>query len=183
MDGMKSAVTALVLALLAGQASAQDGALVNMWPKAGGWVTTLTTLPKGGTVCSSSTGPQKTGTGQEEASFGFDIDERETHFHLRLRGAGPMDPSSLQMEVSGSVLVLMPVIQRLDKDGVQDIVADIVGDRFVLLVEPRLVGKAPITIRAGDRTYVLPHENFVRTIDNLSACAAEARQPNALPLR
>ena len=180
---MKSAAMALVLAVLAGRAAAQEPAVVRMWPKAGAWVTTLKNRPKGGPVCSSSTEPQKTGAGPEEASFGFDIDERETHFHLRLQGSEPVESSSLQMEVSGSVLVLMPVIQRLDNNGVQDIVADIVGDRFVLLVEPRLVGKEPIMIRAGDRTYVLPHENFVRTIDNLSACATEARQPSDLPLR
>jgi len=183
MDGMKSAATALALAMLAGQASAQAGAVVNLWPRAGAWTTVLTSRPGGGAACSVATGSQRTGTGEEEASFGVDLDAEETHFHLRLRGAAPMDPPSLRMEASGALVADMPVIQRLDKDGVQDLVADIPGDRFVRLVEPRLVGKETIVIRAGDRTYVLPHEDFVRTIDNLSACAREAREPSAPPSR
>jgi hypothetical protein len=183
MDGLKSAAMALALAMLAGQASAQAGAVVNLWPRAGAWVTVLTSRPGGGAACSAATGPQKTGAGEEEASFGFDVSEQETHFHLRLRGAPPMEPSSLMLEAAGAAPLDMPVIQRLDKDGVQDLVADLPGDRFVRLVEPRLVGKETIVIRAGDRTYVLPHEDFVRTIDNLSACAREAREPSALPSR
>jgi hypothetical protein len=178
MDRMKSAATALALAMLAGPASAQEGKIVNMWPKAGAWITVLTNLPGGGFTCSTLTGPQKTGVGEQEASFAFEIGEQETHFHLRLKAAEPMDLESLRMEASGSLVVDMPVIQRRDQDGVLDLVADIPGDRFVRLVEPRLVGKGEVVIRAGDRTYVLPHEDFVRTIDNLSACAAEARQPS-----
>ena len=178
MDRMTLAVTALALAMLAGQACAQDAAVVNAWPKAGAWTTVLRTLPGGGLACSSTTGPQKTGNGEEEASFGVEISGQETHFHLRLRGAAPMDPSSLKMEAAGAEVVDMPVIQRLDKDGVQAFTADIVGDRFVRLAEPRLVGKAPVVIRAGDRTFALPHEDFLRTIDNLSACTAEMRQPS-----
>lgn len=183
MDGVKAAAMALVLAMLAGQGRAQEGEVVRVWPKAGAWVTSLVNRPGGGTVCSIATGPQNTGTGEEEASFAFDIDPQETHFHLRLRGAAPMEPSSLKMEASGAVVVLMPVLQHAEKDGIQELVADIPGDRFVRLVEPRLAGKETVVIRADDRTYVLPHDNFIRTIDNLSACTAEARQPSALPLR
>ncbi|MGZ3274869.1 MAG: hypothetical protein ACXU8S_10025 [Phenylobacterium sp.] len=180
MDRMKAAATALALAMLAGQASAQEGDIVNMWPKAGEWVTVLVKPPAGGAICSSRTGPQKTETG-EEASFSVDIAEPETHFHLRLRGAAPIDPSSLKMEASGVAVVDMPVIRRLEQGGVQDIEAEIVGDRFVRLVEPRLVGKEKVVIRAGERTYVLPHENFVRTIDNLSACAVDLHGGGELP--
>ena len=180
MDGMKAA-TALALAMLAGEASAQEGDIVNMWPKAGEWVTVLVKPPgAAGPICSTTTGPQKTETG-EEASFGVDIAEPETHFHLRLRGASPIDPSSLRMEAAGETVVVMPVIRRLDKDGVQDIEADIVGDRFMRLAEPRLVGKEKVVIRAGDRTYILPHENFLRTIENLSACASDLHGGGALP--
>ena len=172
---MKSAAMALVLAMLAEPVSAQQGDVVNMWPKSGEWITVLTSLPGGGAACSTVTGPQTTATG-EEASFGFDVAEQATHFHLRLRGAEPISPSSLRLEASGSLVVDMPLLQRLDKDGVQDIEADIPSDRFVRLVEPRLVGTEKVVIRAGDRTYVLPHEKFVKTIDNLSACAADARE-------
>jgi hypothetical protein len=157
---------------LAGPTSAQEGEVVNAWPKAGEWVTTLVKPPGAGAVCSTATGPQKTDTG-EETSFGVEIAEPETHFHLRLRGAPPVDASSLRMEASGVVVVVMPVIRRIEKDGVQDIVADIVGDRFMRLVEPHLVGKEKVVIRAGDKTYVLPHEGFLRTIENLSACASD----------
>jgi hypothetical protein len=180
MDGMKAAATALALAMLGWQASAQEGEVVNMWPKAGEWVTVLVKPPGAGAVCSTATGPQKTETG-EETSFRIDIAEPETHFHLRLRGASPIDPTSLKMEAAGETVVVMPVIRRLDKDGVQDIEADIVGDRFMRLAEPRLVGKEKVVIRAGDRTYVLPHENFLRTIENLSACASDLHGGGALP--
>ena len=180
MDRMKSAATALALMMLGGPASAQEGDIVNMWPKAGEWVTVLVKPPGAGAICSSATGPQKSETG-EETSFRIDIAEPETHFHLRLRGASPIDPSSLKMEASGSEVVVMPVIRSLDQDGVQDIEAEIVGDRFMRLVEPRLVGKEKVVIRAGDRTFVLPHENFLRTIENLSACASDLHGGGALP--
>jgi len=179
MDGMKAA-TALALAMLAGRASAQEGEVVNAWPKAGAWVTVLVKPPGAGAICSSATGPQKTETG-EEVSFGVDIAEPETHFHLRVRGGPPIDPSSLKMEAAGETVVVMPVIRRLDKDGVQHFEADIVGDRFMRLVEPRLVGKEKVVIQAGDRTYVLPHDNFLRTIENLSACASDLHGGGALP--
>lgn len=174
MERMNRAAAALALAMLAQPASAQQGEVVNMWPKAGEWVTTLVKPPGAGLVCSSATPLQKTETG-EQASFGVSVAGPDTHFHLRLKGAPPMDPASLRMEAGGAEVVVMPVIGRVDQDGVQDLEAEVVGDRFVRLVEPRLVSKEKILIHAGDRTYVLPHENFVRTIDNLSACAAQAR--------
>ena len=178
MDRIKAAA-ALALAMLASPVSAQEGTVVNMWPKAGEWITVLAGKAGGGVACSIVTGPQKTETG-EEASFAFDVAD-ETHFHLRLKGAPPLDPPGLLMEAAGATVADMPLLKRLDKDGVQDLEADIPGDRFARVIEPHLVGKETVVIRAGGKTYVLPHENFVRTIDNLSACAKEARERGARP--
>ena len=179
MGRIKSAAAALVLGMLASPVSAQEGTVVNMWPKAGEWITVLASQAGGGLACSIVTGPQKTETG-EEASFAFDVAE-ETHLHLRLKGAPPLDPPGLRMEASGALVADMPLLKRLDKDGVQDLEADIPGDRFARVIEPHLVGKEKVVMRAGDKTYVLPHEAFVRTIDNLSACTKEARERAGRP--
>jgi hypothetical protein len=154
MDRMKVAAAVLALATLAEPAFAQEGNIVNMWPKTGEWVTVLTNLPNGGVSCSSVTGPQKSGTG-EKVSFGFAVSEQRTHFYLNLRGAEPMNPSSLQIEASGLILVDMPLIQHLDKDGAQVMEVDIPGDSFVRVVRLNLVRERQVAIRAGDKTYVL----------------------------
>lgn len=178
MDRIKMAAMVFALATFAETASAQDGNIVDMWPKTGEWITVLTTLPNGDASCSTVTGPQKSGT-MEKVSFGFTGSDGKTHFHLRLQGAESMNLSSLQMETSDLILIDMPLIQRLDKDGAQVMETEIPGNRFASVVRPSLAKGRQVTVRAGTKTYVLPHEQFSKAVDNLSACIERARQRNA----
>jgi hypothetical protein len=90
-----------------------------------------------------------------------------------------MNLSSLQMETSDLILIDMPLIQRLDKDGAQVMEAEIPGNRFASVVRPSLVKGRQVAVRAGTKTYVLPYEQFSKAVDNLSACMERARQRNA----
>ena len=178
MDRIKLAATLFALATFAETAFAQDGNIVDMWPKTGEWITVLTTVPNGDASCSIVTGPQKSGT-TEKVSFSFTVSDGKIHFHLRLQGAEPMNLSSLQMETSDLILIDMPLIQRLDKDGAQVMEAEIPGNRFASVVRPSLAKGRQVTVRAGTKTYVLPHDQFSKAVDNLSACIERARQRNA----
>jgi hypothetical protein len=171
-------VAAFLALASAGAAVGQDGVVVDMWSRSGEWITVLSRGYRADWTCSIITAPQSTATAQK-VSFGFDFSGQEVDFALNVAGAPKLEPTTLQVQSAGSVLVEMPVVRRSERGLHQIIEAKLPRDAFIGVIAPSLLKGRQLTIRADDKAYVLPSGEFMKALDNLLLCRKEAQVRNA----
>lgn len=178
MNCAKLAAVALAVAVgvLANPSAAQqaDGqvGVIHAWPALSPWITLMIGLPNGSAVCSAAT--QTPPLGPAGYSVAFVLSGGGTHFYLTMSDRSNVAAQKFQLVGERGVFADMPVISQQAALGTT--IADIPGDNFIKQIVPEMLKDQEISLRAGDRSFPVPHARFAEVVDQIRDCADEYRK-------